>query len=241
MITSVGEYWFLALGFPVIIFILVMFFARHLSKIAVLSDDETQLKKLKKESQFSYYFFAPIRFLLALSIIILPLYFSYLIFSAGETIESVRQDPQNNKLYVAKGFIFDPKANLGVYKLIPYLGMGDRLKQHLLPDASDGITLKNLTKSLQQTEVLEQSQRLILNTTNNPLYIEQHFYTDKDIKPMQRTQIMPHTLVAVPYGFFSPTRAGCDSKLPDRFTTDGVTSDADSFLLRVTEKPPEEC
>jgi len=243
MLTSVGEYWFLALAVPLLIAVLLIIINKQVSRFYSRNDYKITLAKPNKKSSLYNYIFISIRKLFALSVILLPIYFSYLIFSVGHSIELIINSSQssNHRIALENGFIFYPAEHIELYQLFSKLGIGRNINSIAFNNSPNKYSINKITESIKQFESSEQDQRLIINASNQTIYIEQHFYTNENIKPMSRKQITPHSMVAVPYGFFSPLYVGCRSRPPERYTTDGVTKAADSFLLQVTEVPIEYC
>ncbi|MDQ7049935.1 MAG: hypothetical protein Q9M92_10500 [Enterobacterales bacterium] len=243
MITSVGEYWFLALAFPIIIFIFLSIILRLLSSFALFSNNNETYQQFKKLSPLFYYRRILLRKLLAICTFAIPIFCSYLIFSSGRPIEIIYPQHTGEKyeLVQGDGFLFGPTDKNSLFTLFPHVFIGKNIAHFLLETAPDGISMANLSMSLQKFNQSQENQRLIINHSNQTLYIQQHFYTEADIQPMTRRKIPAHVMVAVPYGFFSPLYVGCKDNLPNSYVSDGITLPANSFLLQITEKPSEQC
>ncbi len=253
MISSVGEFWFLALGFPIIIFVLLVFLLATVESIPLigiyLTDDKQELSKAKKQSSFLYYLLMPLREALLPLTLILPIFFSYLVFTDGYSVTWVKKENAANssKLVLDNGFIFKPTALAGLTPFLTMIGMGEDLDNYLSPKPAKILVRYTFTQP-KLTDAFEMSfkdsphsAKLIINATDQMLYYYQHFYTFSDVEAIDDHLIPAKSILATRQGFFVDPYLGCDAEIPETFSSDITVKAQDSFVLQITPVAKEDC
>lgn len=249
MISSVIDFWFLAIGAPILLFSLLVILFSKLRNIPQVGDyfaeEEERLAQAKNRSTLLYYLLAPVRIFLTLLVYAIPGLWLYASFSSAYSIDIIQKETLPAKVAASPfkktdGFIFASESYLGLAKWLPELGIGEPLQNYLGKHAENSFALDSVAKGLARYDN-DNHLNLVLNATDQPIYVTRHYFGALS-KETEYPQIIPaYSFLGLRDGIGHHLYLGCQAKLPKELGIETTKNVKERFITQLLEQSEEKC